>query len=105
MVNIIRRSRITPERDLPSVEEARLFLLFMLEKILDYHDDIRVSSEVGPHTAKYQVDCNPADLGKLIGSKGKTISGMRTLLSAYLAKKGLRAIIEIPYIPLKKEKA
>lgn len=91
--------RRSPAHDWEAVEEGRLFIQMVLTKVLDYAGDIQVENEVGSQTVVYKVSCNAQDLGKLIGVHGKNISGLRSLLNAVTAKKGLRSIIEIPYLP------
>jgi predicted RNA-binding protein YlqC (UPF0109 family) len=39
-------------------------------------------------------------LGQIIGAKGKNISGVRAVIAATMARKGIRAIVEIPYYSL-----
>lgn len=103
MENVARKMRMKPAEDLMNIEEGRTFIHSTLLKILDNVDDIRVESEVGENTVLYRVSCNPADLGKLIGARGKNIYGLRTLVAAIMARKGQRSVIEIPFIPKKED--
>lgn len=79
-------------------EKGRTFLHAILCEIMDHPSDISVTYTVGDRTTIYKVDCHPKSLGQLIGSKGKNISGIRAVISAMMARKGIRAIVEIPYI-------
>lgn len=79
-------------------EKGRAFLHAILCEIMDHPEDISVAYVVGDRTTIYKVDCHPKSLGQLIGSKGKNISGIRAVISAMMARKGIRAIVEIPYI-------
>lgn len=81
-----------------SREKGRGFLYEMVCEIVDRPDDVSVTVFVGDRTTVYKVDCHPKNLGQLIGSKGKNISGIRAVISAMMARRGIRAIVEIPYI-------
>lgn len=81
-----------------SREKGRSFLYGILCEIMDRPEDIAVTYTVGERTTIFKVDCHPKSLGQLIGSKGKNISGIRAVISAMMARKGIRAIVEIPYI-------
>ena len=43
----------------------------------------------------FKLQVGQADVGKVIGRKGRTAQAMRTLLAAVAAKDGKRAILEI----------
>ncbi|QDK37023.1 KH domain-containing protein [Bdellovibrio sp. NC01] len=82
-------------------ESAKKFLYNVLTEILPHPEDITINYSIGPQTTIYKVTCNKKALGQLIGAKGKMITCIRTLLAAKMARTGVRAIIEIPYSPLK----
>lgn len=79
-------------------EKGRSLLYEILCEMIDHREDIAVTCTVGERTTIYKVDCHPKSLGQLIGAKGKNISGLRAVISAMMACKGIRAIVEIPYI-------
>lgn len=79
-------------------EKGRSFLYGILCEMIDRPDDISVTFTVGDRTTIYHVNCHPKSLGQLIGTRGKNISGIRAVVSAMMARKGIRAIVEIPYI-------
>ncbi|QDK36563.1 KH domain-containing protein [Bdellovibrio sp. NC01] len=81
-----------------SREKGRAFLHGILLEIMDRPEDIAVTYSVGERTTIFKVECHPKSLGQLIGAKGKNISGIRAVISAMMARKGIRAIVEIPYI-------
>ncbi len=81
-----------------SRERGRAFLCEMVCEVVDRPDDVSVSYTAGDRTTVYKVNCHPKNLGQLIGSKGKNISGIRAVISAMMARRGIRAIVEIPYI-------
>ncbi|WP_413586258.1 KH domain-containing protein [Bdellovibrio sp. HCB274] len=79
-------------------ETGKKILCSILNEMLDHSDKVVVNYTVGERTTVYKVDCHPQSLGQLIGSKGKNIGGIRAVLSAMMARKGIRAIVEIPYV-------
>ena len=104
-VKVVRVSRAAGHSHEASEEEnsehreaGRKLLHSILTEMMDQPDHISVTYSVGERTTIYKVDCHPKSLGQLIGSKGKNISGIRAVIAAVMARKGIRAIIEIPYI-------
>ncbi|WP_413559777.1 KH domain-containing protein [Bdellovibrio sp. HCB209] len=79
-------------------ETGKKILHSILHEMLDHADQVVVNYSVGDRTTVYKVNCHPQSLGQLIGCKGKNIGGIRAVLSAMMARKGIRAIIEIPYV-------
>ncbi|MBO9665289.1 MAG: KH domain-containing protein [Bdellovibrio sp.] len=79
-------------------ERGRSILQSILMEMIDHADHIVVDYSVGERTTIFKVDCHPRSLGQLIGSKGKNISGIRAVIAAMMARQGIRAIVEIPYI-------
>lgn len=79
-------------------QRGRQILHSILSEMIDYAEHIVVNYSVGESTTVFKVECHPKSLGQLIGSKGKNISGIRAVMGAMMARQGVRAIIEIPYI-------
>ncbi|WP_413576874.1 KH domain-containing protein [Bdellovibrio sp. HCB290] len=79
-------------------ETGKKILHSILNEMLDHSEKVVVNYTVGERTTVYKVECHPQSLGQLIGSKGKNIGGIRAVISAMMARKGIRAIIEIPYV-------
>ncbi|WP_413291689.1 KH domain-containing protein [Bdellovibrio sp. HCB185ZH] len=79
-------------------ETGKRILCSILNEMLDHAEQVAVNYSVGDRTTIYKVNCHPQSLGQLIGAKGKNIGGIRAVISAMMARKGIRAIIEIPYV-------
>jgi uncharacterized protein len=73
------------------------FVEFIVKHLVDYPDEVEVFENVqeDQKTMNYSLQVNSADVGKVIGKKGKTIESMRVLLGAIAAKNGKKATLEI----------
>ncbi len=78
-------------------EEGRELLERLVRGLVDLPDSVVVSYSTGDKTTVYKVECDQKCLGQLIGCKGKNITGVRAVMAAIMARKGIRAIVEIPY--------
>lgn len=59
-------------------------------------DGFSVETKVGERTTQYIVDITQQQhFGRLLGSKGKNIGALRTLVSAMASANGFRAIVSI----------
>jgi predicted RNA-binding protein YlqC (UPF0109 family) len=77
-------------------EHAKNLLEEILKSLVDHPEKINVTYMVGERTTVYQVQCEKENLGQIIGSKGKHIDSLRTIMLAITARQGIRSIIEIP---------
>lgn len=78
-------------------EEGRVTPEQLLKKIVPVPEDVKVNCETGERTTIYKVSCSQANIGHVIGSRGRTIDSLRVIISAQCAREGIRAIIEIPF--------
>ncbi|WP_374073466.1 KH domain-containing protein [Bdellovibrio bacteriovorus] len=78
-------------------EEGRQLLDRLIRGLVDYPESVNVSYSMGDKTTVYKVECDQRCLGQIIGAKGKNITGVRAVMAATLARKGIRAVVEIPY--------
>lgn len=78
-------------------EEGRELLERLIRGLVDYPESVNVSYSNGDKTTVYKVECDQRCLGQIIGAKGKNITGVRAVIAAILARKGIRAVVEIPY--------
>lgn len=98
-VQVIKVKKDGP-KDSKDREEVRDILLMVLKKMVSFPESVNVFYVVGERTTVYKVDCCKEDLGRVLGSRGKNISGLRAVVAAMTAMSGIRSIIEIPYFPL-----
>jgi predicted RNA-binding protein YlqC (UPF0109 family) len=100
----IKVIRVAPRR--PAVdtspnnvrEAGKEMILSVLRLMMDKPESIKVEYAVGERTTVFKIECHPETLGQLIGAKGKNISGIRAIVTAVMARQGIRAIVEIPYL-------
>jgi len=73
----------------------REFVEQILRALADHPGEIRLAELAGEQTTVFELRCHKEDLGKLIGKSGRTVGAVRVLLSAFAAKNGRRAMLEI----------
>lgn len=82
------------------IEKGRKLLETLIKDLVDAPEKISVSITQGERTTIYKIDCEQRNIGQIIGSKGKNIGAVRTVISSIMARKGIRAIVEIPFFEI-----
>lgn len=91
---------VTDPEDLEQHREAgRRLVLDLVNELVTDPTSIQVNMEVGERTTVYRVDCAKSCIGQILGAKGKNINAVRTLIASITARKGFRAVVEIPFYP------
>ena len=70
-------------------------LLHILRALVDTPEALEVSEIHGHETIFFELRCDPADVGTLIGKNGKTISAIRTLLNALAHRENRQVVVEV----------
>jgi predicted RNA-binding protein YlqC (UPF0109 family) len=65
------------------------------QALVDQPDYVSVTEIAGMHTSILELKVAKADIGKIIGKRGRTASALRTILSAVSAKAKKRTVLEI----------
>lgn len=73
----------------------REFITFIAKHLVDTPEQVILDQEEKDGKVVFKLQVGQADVGKVIGRKGRTAQAMRTLLAAVAAKEGKRAILEI----------
>jgi uncharacterized protein len=73
----------------------RDFIEYIAKQLVDNPDAVSVVDEEKEGKIVFKLKVGEADVGKIIGRKGRTAQAMRVLLSAVAAKNGKRAILEV----------
>lgn len=72
----------------------KYFVEFVVSSLITYAEEVEVEESTSGNTTRFTVHVNPADIGKVIGKHGKTISAIRSLLQA-AAPEGHHIRVEI----------
>ncbi len=59
------------------------FLTSIIKKIVDSPDEVQVKQESDQQGIKLTLVVHPNDMGKIIGSQGRTASAIRTIMHVY----------------------
>lgn len=99
VIRVAPRRPVATDSSSNNIREAgKDMILSVLRLMMDKPESIKVEYAVGERTTVFKIECHPETLGQLIGAKGKNISGLRAIVTAVMARQGVRAIIEIPYL-------
>ncbi|PTY00785.1 hypothetical protein DB346_14320 [Verrucomicrobia bacterium LW23] len=73
----------------------RHFLEFAIQRLVEHRDDVDITETADGKTVTYRVALHADDVGKVIGKHGRTISAIRSLLSAAGARTDTRVVVAI----------
>jgi predicted RNA-binding protein YlqC (UPF0109 family) len=73
----------------------KAFIEYVVKALVDHPAEVNVTEVDGERVVVFELRLNPADVGKVIGKSGRTITAIRTLLTSAAAKQGKRAMLEI----------
>ena len=72
------------------------FIEFIVKQLVDKPEKVRVEEKTpDKNTIEIIVEVDKADIGKVIGKKGRNINSMRTLLTAVGAKGKHRVTLQV----------
>lgn len=71
------------------------FIEYIIKNLVDNPDKVKINEIGGTHTKIIELSVEKADIGKIIGKKGKTINAIRTLLMSVASRNGVRVNLEI----------
>jgi len=67
----------------------------IVQSLVDNPEQVEISEIEGDRTLILEIRMAKADIGKVIGKKGRTVRAIRTILSAASGKAKKHAVIEI----------
>ncbi len=73
----------------------KAFIEYVVKALVDNPAEVNVTEVDGERVVVFELRLNQADVGKVIGKSGRTITAIRTLLTSAAAKQGKRAMLEI----------
>lgn len=71
------------------------FLEYVVKSLVDNPNDVKIKRTVDEMGVLMTLDCNPADMGKIIGRMGNTAKAIRTLLRVVGMKNNARVNLKI----------
>tara|TARA_Y100001968_G_C19059614_1_gene573132 strand:- start:215 stop:499 length:285 start_codon:yes stop_codon:yes gene_type:complete len=71
------------------------FVGYIVKNLVDNPDQVKITEIGGTHTLIIELQVQKADIGKIIGKRGKTINAIRTLLMSVASRNGIRVNLEI----------
>ncbi|WP_374073624.1 KH domain-containing protein [Bdellovibrio bacteriovorus] len=90
---------LTPVRDPQTQDLARKQILeiinFALKKLVSQPEKTEAEIQIGERTTLFVINTIQTDFGRILGSGGKTIGSLRTLVTAMAANQGIRAVVQI----------
>ena len=71
------------------------FLEFVLPKLVDFPDEMVLTTSEANKKTIFKVRLRQSDIGKVVGKQGQTILAIRNILNAAAARFGEKAAFEI----------
>ena len=71
------------------------FLEFVLRQLVDYPDEMVLTTSEANKKTIFKVRLRQSDIGKVVGKHGQTILAIRNILNAASARFGQKAVFEI----------
>ncbi|NJL18784.1 MAG: KH domain-containing protein [Bdellovibrionaceae bacterium] len=73
----------------------KYFVEFVVSSLVQYAEEVDVQETQTDTTLAYHIHLNPADIGRVIGKKGRTIGAIRNLVNAANTREGKRILVEV----------
>lgn len=88
-------AKIPPAEQKKNLRTLEEFVEYVAKALVDYPDDVAVSTGDSKDGKVIQISCRPEDRGKIIGKKGKTIIALRSLVSGSAGRFQTRVSVEV----------
>lgn len=90
-----RAPKASPEEQSAKLRDLEGFVNYVVKALVDYPEDVAVSSESVKEGKMIKIVCRPGDRGKIIGKKGKTIMALRSLVAGAAGRLQDRVMVEV----------
>ncbi|HUU49699.1 MAG TPA: KH domain-containing protein [Nitrospinota bacterium] len=77
------------------MNDVKELIEYIAKAIVDKPEAVEVKGVEGENSTVIELKVAKEDIGKVIGKKGKTITALRTILSATRAQKDKRQVLEV----------
>ena len=71
------------------------FIRYVVGNLVSDPDKIDLTSSETPRKITFRLKLPPAEMGKVIGKQGRTITAIRNLLSATASRNGQKALLQL----------
>ena len=78
-----------------SLKDLEGFVSYVVTALVDYPDDVKVTTKNEDNASVIWISCRKEDTGKIIGKKGKTISALRALVFSAGSRMQSRIKVEV----------
>ena len=78
-----------------SLKDIIGFVEYVVKALVDYPDEVKITSEAKGDSKQINIICRKSDRGKIIGKKGKTIIALRALVAGAAGRMQDRVMIEV----------
>ena len=77
------------------IRELEHFVDYVVRALVDFPDEVNVSSSATENGTVIRIDCRKEDIGKVVGKRGKTIMAIRSLVSGAGGRLQQRISVEV----------
>ena len=78
-----------------SLRELEGFVDYVVKALVDYPDEVSVSTVDNGDGSTIQIRCRKEDIGKIVGKRGKTIMAIRSLVSGAAGRQRKRVSVDV----------
>lgn len=78
-----------------SLRDLEGFVDYVVKALVDYPDEVTVSTVDNAEGASIQIRCRKEDIGKIVGKRGKTIMAIRSLVSGAAGRQRKRVSVDV----------
>ncbi|MFH1676557.1 MAG: KH domain-containing protein, partial [bacterium] len=96
--NIFKKNSNNQEAEVPdttSMAGVSELLRFVVAKLVDHPDEVSIKEIAGDRNTVLEININEADMGKVIGKKGRIIKSLRIILRAAALNDGKNISVEL----------
>ena len=89
------KSGKTAESSEGSLRELEGFVDYVVKALVDYPDEVNVTTVENGEGTSIQIRCRKEDIGKIVGKRGKTIMAIRSLVSGAAGRQRKRVSVDV----------
>ena len=77
------------------IRELEHFVDYVVRALVDFPDEVNVSSSATENGTVIRIDCRKEDIGKIVGKRGKIIMSIRSLVSGAAGRQHKRVSVDV----------